>query len=48
MWCTLEHVRISLSSELSGDDGDVELFVGRQSVTLGHRGLCSVVNSVGG
>ena len=37
-----------MSTELSGDDGDVEVYVGRQSVTLGRRGLGSVVISVGG
>ena len=33
---------------MSGASGGVELFVGRQSVTLGRSGLCSVVCSVGG
>jgi hypothetical protein len=33
---------------LLGDDGDVEMHIGMQSVALGRRGLCSVVTSVAG
>ena len=32
---------------MSGDDDGMEVYVGRQSVSLGRRGLCSVVSSVG-
>ena len=35
-------------SKLSGGDGGVEVYVGRQGVPLGRRGLCSVVSIVGG
>ena len=35
-------------SGFSGVGGEVEVLVGRQSVTLGPSGLCSVVSSVGG
>jgi hypothetical protein len=48
MRCSLQHVRIFLSSRLSGVGGGMEVFVGRQSVTLGRSCLCSVVSSVGG
>jgi len=43
MPCSLYHVRISSSLRLASADGGVEVFVGRQSVTLCRSGLCSVV-----
>jgi len=48
MRCSLHHVRISSSSRFSGACGGVEVFVGRQNVTLGRSSLCSDVNSMGG
>ena len=47
MRCSLYQARISLFSGLSGVGGEVRVFVGRQTVKLGRRGLCSIVSSMG-